>query len=260
MPPPTVGPIGRFLTKFNRKPPYQPLSSSTSPSPSLGIERCNRTGADQPIKTPSGGNVTAVSSAGHGSPLPSMPITQILNPQSEPIASGNSASPSTWATHIPTITCQGEDLAKTGAAGQPLTKSTMGLDIIEPSSHSSALWAKALDIANQKLSENNLPPVDITNHKFPALSAEESINAVIKGLNTLQQDDKKKRWTYTWHGKEVIVMERVAKILKSVEKFSKIGDTLVQVNPQVGAFVWAGVWSIMRVRSLWALLPSKTVC
>ena len=43
-------------------------------------------------------------------------------------------------------------------------------------------------------------------------------------------------------------MERLGKILKVVEKYSKVVDIAVQCNPQVSALVWAGVWAIMRVR------------
>jgi len=77
-------------------------------------------------------------------------------------------------------------------------------------------------------------------------SAEENIEAVVKALNIAQEDDKKKRWGYTWRGKEVIVVERLGKILKSVEKYSRIVDIAVQSNPQVSALVWAGVWAIMQ--------------
>ena len=56
-----------------------------------------------------------------------------------------------------------------------------------------------------------------------------------------------KRWSYTWRGKKVIVVERLGKILKSVEKYSKVVDIAVQSNPQVTALVWAAVWAIMRV-------------
>ena len=114
------------------------------------------------------------------------------------------------------------------------------------SRHSSVVWAKTLEIANKKLSENNLPPLDLSN--LTSQSAEENIEAVVEALNTLHQDHKKKKWSYTWRGKEVIIVERLGKILKIVDKYSKVVDTAVQSNPEVSALVWAGVWAIMRVR------------
>ena len=108
------------------------------------------------------------------------------------------------------------------------------------------VWAKTLEITKKKLNDNNLPPLNLTN--LTSQSAEEYINIVIEALNTLQEDEKKKRWSYTWRGKKIIVVERLGKILKIVEKYSKVVDTAIRSTPQVGALVWAGVWAIMRVR------------
>ena len=124
---------------------------------------------------------------------------------------------------------------------------TKSISVIQPSSQSSMVWAKALEITKKKLSNSSLPPLDITN--LTSQSAEENMAAVVQALNIAQEDDKKKRWSYTWRGKEVIVVERLGKILKSVEKYSKAVDTAIQSNPQVAALVWAGVLAIMRVRT-----------
>ena len=78
-------------------------------------------------------------------------------------------------------------------------------------------------------------------------SAAENIRAVVKKLVTLQKDDKKKKWRYTYRGKEVIVMERLGKVLKIVDNYSKVVDTAVQSNPQVTTLVWAGVRAILQV-------------
>ena len=130
---------------------------------------------------------------------------------------------------------------------QPQTQSTPGPGVIEPSSHSAIVWAKAMEIAEKKLRDSNLPPLDLSN--LTSQSAEENIEAVVKALNTLQNDDKKQRWSYTWRGKQVIVVERLGKILKSVEKYTKIVDTAIQSDPGVSALVWASIWGIMRVRN-----------
>ena len=42
-------------------------------------------------------------------------------------------------------------------------------------------------------------------------------------------------------------MEHVGKILKSVDKYTKVVDTAISSNPQVGALVWAGIRAIMQV-------------
>ena len=122
----------------------------------------------------------------------------------------------------------------------------------------SMIWDKALEIAQKKLSDYNLPPLDLTN--LTSQSAEENIQAVINALNTFQEDNQKKQWSYTWHGKEVIIVKRVGEILRSMEKYSKIVDTAIQTNPQVSALVWAGILAIMRVRyHSYVMFGTKTI-
>ena len=207
--------------------------------------------------TTAGDNVTGVSLGDDSSPSDdihpppsasiSAPIIQVSYSQSEPIASENPASPSTCAPHTPASSCQVQASAKIDIqpAVQPQAKPIPGLDVIEPLSHSSIVWAKALQVAKKKLEDSNLPQLDLTN--LTSQSAEENIQAVIKALNTLLEGDKRKRWSYTWRGKEVIIVERLGRILRIVEKYSKAVDMAIQSNPQVSALVWAGVCAIMRV-------------
>lgn len=189
------------------------------------------------------GDVTVVPSSGHGPPSSSVqgssfepigaPIIQATDSQSRPITSENCVPPSTSAPHSPE-----PDVHTAGLPQTPV------LGVVQPSPQSSMVWAKALKIAKGKLGDNF--PLDLTN--LTSQSAEGNIEAVIRALNTLQEDDKKKRWSYTWRGKEVIVVERLGKILKSIERYSKVVDISIQSNPQVSALVWAGVWAIMQVR------------
>ena len=127
----------------------------------------------------------------------------------------------------------------------PVSQSTSTPNTIDPPPHPSTVWGKTLEIAQKKLSEKNLPLLDLTN--LSSQSAEENIVAVIKALNTIQEDDKKKRWSYTWHGKEVVIVERLGIILKTAEKYSKVVDTTIQSNPEVAALVWGAVRAIMQV-------------
>ncbi|RPB22652.1 hypothetical protein L211DRAFT_826561 [Terfezia boudieri ATCC MYA-4762] len=199
-----------------------------------------------------GGDVTVGPSGGHGSPSSacaqgssamsvSAPIIQISHSDSESMASKNPIPPSICSPHTPTSICHVQASAETDVQA-PHTNSALDPDAMEASSQ---VWAKALEIAKKKLSDKNLPPLDLTN--LTSQSAEENIEAVIKALNTAQEDDKKNRWSYTWRGKEVIVVERLGKILKNVEKYSQVVNIAIQANPQVSALVWAGVWAIMRV-------------
>ena len=42
-------------------------------------------------------------------------------------------------------------------------------------------------------------------------------------------------------------MERLGKIVRSIEKYSTVVGTAIQCDPQVSAIVWAGILGIMRV-------------
>ena len=142
--------------------------------------------------------------------------------------------------HTPTPTPKVQYQAKTDAHEAQLPTDP---DTDEPPPHSSVVWTKALDIAQTKLSENNLPRLDLTKLS----PAEENIEAVLKSLNTLQEDQQKKRWSYTWHGKKIIIAERLGEIFRSMDKYSKIVGTAVQCDPHVSAIVWAGVQAIIQV-------------
>ena len=117
-----------------------------------------------------------------------------------------------------------------------LPKPTPGPSTTEPSSHS-PIWTNALRIAEQKLRNNKLPPLYVSH--LNSRSAEENIVSIIEALKDVQGVDKEKRW----------IGDRFGKILKCVDKYSKIVDTAIQANPQVAALVWAGIWGIIRVRA-----------
>ena len=185
---------------------------------------------------PSGGSSSSPSSDVQSLPFTAVSTRTIRVP--EPTISENPA------LHIITSPSQ---VQATGVhtAILPRTESTPGPNVVELPSHSSVVWAETLDIAKKKLSNHNLPPLGLAD--LTSQSAEENIKAVITALNTLQNDDKKKRWKYTRHGREVIFVERVGKVLKIVEKYSKVVDTAIQAHRQVCTLVWAGVLNIMQV-------------
>ena len=116
----------------------------------------------------------------------------------------------------------------------PQTKPTPSSSTAELLSHS-ALWTNALKIAEQKLSNSKLPPLNLSH--LISDSAEGNIGSIIEVLKDVQGDDKKERW----------IGERFGKILKCIERYSKIVDTAIQANPQVAALVWAGIRGVIQV-------------
>ena len=106
------------------------------------------------------------------------------------------------------------------------------------------VWDKALKIARERLGNSNFL-LSLTNPT--SQSGGGNIRAVIEALDTLQEDEKKKRWTFTWRGEKVIIVDHLRRLLKAVEPYSTVVGTSIQGNPQLAAVVWAGVLAIMRV-------------
>lgn len=217
----------------------QPIHGSTTCDPPQVTASGNVTGS----------GVTAVPSGTDSPPSSSSLQGPSFVSASIPIASKTPASPSVCAPSTPTSTLQAQSPATTDVhaeiAGLLGTKSTPVPD------HSAVLWAQALEIAKNKLSNNNLPLLDLT--KLTSQSAEENIAALHTTLKTLQEDEKKKRWSYSWRGKEVIIVERLGEILRSREEYLKIVDNVTQSN-QLSALVWAGIRAMMQVSTLYAVL------
>ena len=243
---------GQSLVEQN---PHQ--AAPSPPTISRGRRVFNRLGwkspLSSPLPSPSGHHIaTSVSSSGdHGSPsrpdVQGSPIASASAPASaqtrelsEPSASDN---PAPRTPHI-LITPHVQGPAKTDAHEMDHSDTT------EPPPHSLAVWTKALDIAQKILAEKNLPQLDLINLP-PAV---ENIEAVVRSLNALQEDEQKNRWTYTWRGKKIIIADRLGEILRSIEKYSNVVGTAIQCDPQVSAIVWAGVQAIMRVRISCTLL------
>ena len=204
------------------------MSADSSPA-------ANDTCSTNPKSTlPTGPLVSAAAAISSGS-APSVRISHLAP---ETISSDS------LAPHIPTDSCQVQALTTIGvhAAVLPQTKSTHS---IEPSPHSSVIWTKALEVAKRKLGDYNLPPLDITN--LTSLVAEKRIEQIVVALNTIQKDAQKRGSSYTWRGREVKAVERLGRILKSVEEYTRIVGTAMH-SPEVTALVWGGIWVIMQVR------------
>ena len=99
-----------------------------------------------------------------------------------------------------------------------------------------SIWERTLDIAETILHDHGLPPLD--RNTFKSASSAENIQAVLDTLKTAQGEDQKGGLT----GKD-----RVRRILRGVEKYTKIADTAVQHSPEVTALVWAGIKGILQV-------------
>ena len=97
-------------------------------------------------------------------------------------------------------------------------------------------WERTLDIAATMLHDHDLPALD-----RDTLSSTENIQAVLEALNTAQGEDQKVK---------LIGKDRLRRILRGVEKYTKIVDSAVQHSPEVTALVWAGIRGILQVSIL----------
>ena len=147
------------------------------------------------------------------------------------------ANSAVQATPLSNLEPGREDTSSTNPPAQPSQSTREKLIQIR----SASVWEKTLEIANQSLIDNKLPPLDLVQ------SAERNMQCVIKDLEDAQANTKAKQWRYSWRGREIIVVERLGKILKGVQKYAVIVDTAIQHNPTVASLVWAGARTILQV-------------
>ncbi|KAF8421773.1 hypothetical protein EV426DRAFT_188014 [Tirmania nivea] len=111
---------------------------------------------------------------------------------------------------------------------------------------SAHLWQKALEIARDSLAKYELPSLEISS--FQSQSAAENIQSLLAKLEAAQLENKDRQWRYKdRQGNEVAWVERLGKILKSVDKYAKIVDVAIQHHPDVTSLVWAGARTILQV-------------
>jgi hypothetical protein len=101
-----------------------------------------------------------------------------------------------------------------------------------------SLW----DTANSKLdikSRKSLASVNVGNGRV--------IDAVSKEAVTQQRALSAKRWKATIGGKEVILRDVLAKIIRWVDHFKAVGDIAVQFNSGAASLPWAAVRFLLQV-------------
>lgn len=250
---------------------YQPIATSASQSLRVSASRPHSSYSEASILQAYGSSsreLTAssvvpvgaiVPSGDHGPPSSSdvqglhvsvpisAPIIRVSSSQSESIASENPAS-SLICSPTSTLQAQAPIVTDVQAVVPTKTMPTPSSDVIESSPHSSAVWDKILEIVTNKINDYNLPLASLEDFTIQSQSqsAEDNIRAVVKALDTLQKEDKEKRWKYTWRGKEIIIVERLENIRKNMDQYLNIVGTAIQSSPQ-GALVWAGIRTIMQV-------------
>ena len=100
------------------------------------------------------------------------------------------------------------------------------------------LWKRAVD----SLSDEDKQNVDFTGYDKLGI-LDDVLAAVEKGKRTCLE----KRWKYRKDGHDIIIRDKLEKVVTWVNKIKEVGDTVVQYDPGHAALPWAGVRLILQV-------------
>ena len=185
------------------------------------------------------------STAGHSSqPLAGMPTRPHSSCSGTTALQTQEPSPhdgSTVSSHDPCSSSSSDAQDSSSIPANVLSHSPISNEDRTYPSTSARVWATTLEIAEGKLIENSLPPLDLT--VLTSESTGGNVSTVIKQLYTLPGVDVKYQSSVILNRH---LMEYWGKILKVVDNYSKA--TAVQNNPQVTTLVWAAVRAILQVR------------
>lgn len=106
---------------------------------------------------------------------------------------------------------------------------------------SNDLWA----LAAGKLSDEDRSNIDINQpDKLNVLSE------LLALTENARQECIKKKWRYTRKsGETVIIMDLFGKLIRWIDLFKEVGDSVVQYDPVHAALPWAGVRFLLQVWS-----------
>jgi len=115
-----------------------------------------------------------------------------------------------------------------------------------PLSISSHLWQKTLQISQESIAKYQLPSLELGSLR--SQSAAENIQALVAEVEIAHRESKDRQWRYKdRQGNEVVWVERLGNIVKSVDKYAKIVDTAIQHHPDITSLVWAGARTMLQV-------------
>ena len=140
---------------------------------------------------------------------------------------------------LPAVNAETPTSQSHSVACHPSLQDDKSVNSTPPPPQPPSIWERTLDIAETILRDHGLPALDRTT--LGSASSAENIQAVLETLKTAQGEDQKEK---------LIGKDRLQRILRGVEKYTKIVDTAVQHSPEVTALVWAGIRGILQVSVL----------
>jgi len=172
--------------------------------------------------------------------LPDIVITTISPMNPSPQTPDPVSTPASDPQALPIISQAVRDANYIDISDTKNSPSTM------PPAMSSHLWQKVLEIAQESLAKYKLPALELGS--LQSQSAAENIQSLVAELETAHEENKDRQWRYKdRQGNEVVWVERLGNILKSVDKYAKIVDTAIQHHPDITSLVWAGARTMLQV-------------
>ncbi|KAF8432861.1 hypothetical protein BGX38DRAFT_226934 [Terfezia claveryi] len=225
------------------------ISLGQEPQQRLAAPPCHTDSS--PPETKGLGGLDAVPCAHCPRPPPEAPATDIaaLNPLDIVITTISLIDPSSQTldpVSTPTNNSQALSSASQAVEDANRMSDTKNNPSTFPPSISSHIWQKTLVIAQKSLAKYQLPSVELGG--LQSQSAAENIQFLVAELETAHQKNKDRQWRYKdRQGNEVVWVERLGRIMKSVDKYAKIVDTAIQHHPDITSLVWAGARTMLQV-------------
>ena len=113
------------------------------------------------------------------------------------------------------------------------------------------LWAAAierLDSEDQKL----------CNEVGDTVSKADVLRSLLEVAKAKQVECNAQKWECSLFGRELVPRDIVAKIVKYIEKFQAVGDTVASFDPAHAALPWAAIKVLLQVRKV-EVLPLPTL-
>lgn len=100
------------------------------------------------------------------------------------------------------------------------------------------LWAKAV----ASLSDEDRQNIDSSRTDKLAI-----LNDLLATVEAKKKICIEKRWKYKTKDGEVVIRDKLEKVVKWVDKFKGVGDVAVQYDPAHASLAWAGVRFVLQV-------------
>lgn len=100
-------------------------------------------------------------------------------------------------------------------------------------------WKEAIDT----MSEEDRRDIDFTQTNQLRTIENEVLAAAEEGKELC----RRRRWKYKKGGHEIIIRDKLEKIVKWVTSFVQVGDTIIQYDPGHAALPWAGVRFLLKI-------------